>query len=209
LIGFCCCAVLAAIGAIAPPSIFVELALVGAVHRPALLLLHVAAISAHAPTSETLDQISGLVILNVPMDLVPPAIQRLPPAEIFQPLMLSHDERQNRCRFEGVHILFLYTFVPNRLFRAAQLQAAARRLPSRVRSVDIVTGVVFAELCRFIASDFWRSIGAAPVGKAPAVAGAKWALRRHDRGRSAGRRLAPMVGADPFHLSRARSSHIT
>jgi hypothetical protein len=70
LIGFCCCAVLAAIGAVprAPTSIFVELAVVGAVDRPALLLLHVAAISTHAPTSETLDQISRLVILNVPMD---------------------------------------------------------------------------------------------------------------------------------------------
>jgi hypothetical protein len=68
LIGFCCWSVLVAIGAIprAPPSTLVELVFVGAVRRgSALLFVHVAAKSTLAPTSETLDQISRLLILDI------------------------------------------------------------------------------------------------------------------------------------------------
>jgi hypothetical protein len=82
LIGFCCCIVLVPIGAIPPEpaSFFVELAFGGVDRRvPASLFIHVAAISTLAPTSETLDQISRPLILDVLMELAPPAIQRLSP----------------------------------------------------------------------------------------------------------------------------------
>jgi hypothetical protein len=87
--------VLAAIGAIprAPASIFVELAFVGAVRRaPALLFVHVAAISTLAPTSETLDQISRLLILDVLMDKL---LQQFSSCQRgnHSAVMLSHNER--------------------------------------------------------------------------------------------------------------------